>query len=165
MIFFIDKYGFLFFSLIKHNWEPHGKKPVLKVMKGNWKKASALSALVIPPEARGEMQLLYRFLAQGEKVREEWVKEFLQALLCEYSEKELMVIGDRLPSRKSTLLAEFMKAKPRIGRRFLLSYAPELNPVENAWEYLKYHEQSNYTPATAEELGKMVQERLQALHH
>ncbi len=129
---------------------------------GNWKKVSAISALLLPPNRRHPTELLFRFLP-GQNVNKERVKEYLQALLRQYPRRKLLVIWDRLSAHVSTLVKEFILSEPRLEQDYLPAYAPELNPVEYVWQRLKYRDLANYTPATVEELYQKAQEKSNAL--
>jgi transposase len=46
---------------------------------------------------------------------------------------------------------------------FLPAYAPELNPVEQIWNYLKNREIANLCAATLAEVGDTARRRLQSM--
>ncbi|MHB1464666.1 MAG: transposase [Thermoleophilia bacterium] len=52
--------------------------------------------------------------------------------------------GDRLTAHRAKVVKEFMGASPRLDNFFLPPYAPELNPVEYLWSYLKTNSLANF---------------------
>jgi transposase len=57
---------------------------------------------------------------------------------------KLLVIWDGLPAHRSRLVREWMEAQEGdVVAARLPAYAPELNPVESIWAYLKQHELPN----------------------
>ena len=86
-------------------------------------------------------------------IRSEQVIEFLRHLLRHIPGK-LLVIWDGLQSHRSKLVKEFVATtNGRLELERLPAYAPELNPVEYIWGYMKHHELPNFCPKTFGELG------------
>lgn len=80
------------------------------------------------------------------------VVEFLTHLLRHIGGK-LLVIWDGLRQHGSRLVRDFVLAqKGRITLEVLPAYAPELNPTEYIWGYLKQHELPNLC---AKNLGEL----------
>lgn len=78
---------------------------------------------------------------------------FLRHLLRHVPGK-ILVIWDGLRSHRSKLVRSFVAIKKkRLELEFLPAYAPELNPVEYIWGYMKHHELPNFCPKTFGELG------------
>ena len=78
--------------------------------------------------------------------------EFLQHLM-RHLRRLLLVIWDGLPAHRSALVRAFVAAQGRrLTLEWLPAYAPELNPVEHIWSYLKQHELPNFCPR---ELGEL----------
>ena len=51
---------------------------------------------------------------------------------------KLTIIWDGLPAHRSRVVREFVTSQgPRLQLEWLPAYAPELNPIENVWEYLR----------------------------
>ena len=53
------------------------------------------------------------------------------------------------------------------GERFVIewlpAYAPDLNPVEMIWSYLKYDHMANFVPRDVHEVGRVVRGHLEKL--
>ena len=72
--------------------------------------------------------------------------EFLQHLL-RHLRRPLLVIWDGLPGHRSHAVRDFVATQGTgLTLEFLPGYAPELNPVEHIWCYLKRHEIPNLCP-------------------
>jgi transposase len=72
--------------------------------------------------------------------------EFLRHLL-RHLRRPLLVIWDGLPGHRSHAVRDFVATQgTRLTLEFLPGYAPELNPVEHIWCYLKRHEIPNLCP-------------------
>jgi transposase len=86
-------------------------------------------------------------------IRSPQVVEFLSHLLRHIPGK-LLVIWDGLKCHRSRLTWDFIREQQgRIWLEFLPAYAPELNPVEYLWGYLKHHELPNFCPKNFGELS------------
>ena len=69
--------------------------------------------------------------------------EFLKHLL-RYVPGDILLIWDRLPAHRSLVTQEFIRDQQgRLTVEYLPPYAPELNPVENVWQYLRQNFLSN----------------------
>ena len=72
------------------------------------------------------------------------IVEFLKALQTTIG-KKLLIIWDGLQAHRSKLVRAHVEAqRGRILLERLPAYAPEMNPVECIWGYLKHHAMPNY---------------------
>jgi transposase len=89
-----------------------------------------------------------------ETIRGEHVIVFLQHLL-RYLAGDLLIVWDGLPAHRSRLMNEYLRSlHGRILVERLPAYAPELNPVEYLWAYLKHHALPNVCPKDLWQLGE-----------
>ena len=61
---------------------------------------------------------------------------------------KVIVIWDDGPMHKGEPIREVLRQFPRLTLEPLPAYAPDLNPVEQLWNYLKYTELPNFAPRT-----------------
>jgi transposase len=130
---FIDESGFCESGVVRHTWAPRGKTPVLRTKGRSWKRMSAIGALAY--RADGLRSRLFLHLKRGPVLAEDFV-HFLQHLSRHLSGR-VVVIWDRLNGHRSVLVREWSAANQRFELNFLPAYAPELNPVEALWSWLK----------------------------
>ena len=135
-------------------WAPVGQTPVIR-RKLSYDHLSAISMT-------GELYLA----VQDRSYRSSDVIEFLRQLLAEIAGK-LLVIWDGAPIHRSRAVREFLSqgAARRIQLERLPGYAPELNPDEGVWRYLKRVELKNVVCADLTELARQfwtAVERLRA---
>ncbi|MGC9214969.1 transposase, partial [Athalassotoga sp.] len=127
---------------------PVGETPILKV-KLTKDHLSSISALGIDGELLIEVQ---------EKAYDsEDVVRFLENML-EAVEGKITIIWDNSPIHKSKKIKEFLKsgAAKRIHLEALPGYAPELNPTEGIWNWLKKVELKNRCFSDIESLKQGV---------
>ncbi len=81
---------------------------------------------------------------QNHSVKGPDVVRFLKHLLAHIPGK-ILVIWDNLPAHKGQAVKDFLaqEAAQRLTLKALPSYAPELNPEEGIWRFLKYVELKN----------------------
>jgi transposase len=95
----------------------------------------------------------FYFRLYNGSIRTAQVIEFLKVLHKTIG-KKLLIIWDRLMAHRSRLVREHIEAqRGRIALEFLPAYAPEMNPVECVWGYLKHHAMPNYC---ARDLGDLA---------
>lgn len=130
---FIDESGFCESGVVRHTWAPRGKTPVLRTKGRSWKRMSAIGALAY--RADGSRSRLFLHLKRGPVLAEDFVR-FLEHL-SRHLNGRVVVIWDRLNGHRSVLVREWTADRQRFEVRFLPAYAPELNPVEALWSWLK----------------------------
>ena len=132
---FVDESGFRPLPAVVRRYAPVGQTPVLREWL-TWDHLSAISAITPTGELYLEMQ--DRAFKGPDVVR------FLEHLLSQIPGK-LLVVWDGLPVHRSRVVKEFLAggAAEWIWLEALPAYAPELNPDEGIWRYLKRVELRN----------------------
>jgi transposase len=103
----------------------------------------------------------FRFFAGA--VKSEQIIEFLGALKQQIRGK-LLIVWDGVGTHKSRKLRQWLEQQGgRIAIAFLPPYAPELNPVEAIWAYLKKHEIANLCPKDLAEVSDFARRRLKSM--
>lgn len=153
-LLFVDESGFSQKPTVLRTWAPRGQTPVLRYC-FNWKRLSAISA--ITPEG-----YLYLLLREG-TIKSEQVIEFLRYLLRTRKGK-LLIVWDGAPIHRSNVVKAFLrKRRRRLTVESLPSYAPELNPDEHVWAYLKYVGLANFCPRYLSDLRNEIQRHVRRL--
>ena len=108
-------------------WAPKGCTPVLQYS-FNWKQLSLIAGVTF-------WRFYFRFFAGSIKAPQ--LVMFLQALIQQIRGK-LLIIWDGLPAHRSRYVRTYVES---LGGRLVLerlpAYAPELNPVEYLFGYVK----------------------------
>ena len=91
---------------------------------------------------------------------------FLKHLLRQIAGK-LLIIWDGLPAHRGQAIKDFLRAgaTQRIHLEQLPGYAPDLNPTEGIWQYLKYVEMKNLCCHTLQELRYELRKAIARLRH
>lgn len=131
----VDESGFYLLPAVASTWAPVGKTPILR-SKLSREHLSAISGITLEGE-------LYLMMKEG-SFKGPDVVQFLQGLLEEIPGK-VLVIWDGAPIHRSKVVKEFLAqgAAQRLHLEPLPAYAPELNPDEGIWRYLKRVELRN----------------------
>lgn len=88
--------------------------------------------------------LLFSLLRRG-SIKAVQIVEFLRALKATIGSK-LLIISDGLRAHRSRLVWQYVESqRGATALEFLLPHAPELNPVEHIWGYLKSHAMLNFS--------------------
>jgi len=159
---FIDETGFLLAPLVRRTWAPRPETPILRHRTRHHRRVSAIGAVSISP--RRHRLGWYLHFHQDRAIRQEQVIEFLRDLLRHVTGK-IIVIWDRLSSHRSKLLRQWLRRCRRLHLEYLPAYAPELNPNEYGWAYLKENPLANYCPADVDELHATVAAASQEVAH
>ena len=138
-IVFIDESGMLMAPLVRRSWSLRGHTPLLRQRGGTHQKVSAIAALCIAPR-RDRLTLYFRLHADA-NVNAERAMNFLEHLQRQLR-TPIVLIWDSFQAHKGELLRECVP--PHSAHlAYLPPYAPELNPVEYLWAYLKTNPLAN----------------------
>lgn len=138
-------------------WAPCGQTPILRVPLTH-DHLSAISG--ITRDGRLVMQ------TQDHAYRSPDVVRFLRLLLRKIRGK-LLVIWDGAPIHRGQPIKEFLRngAAKRLHLEQLPGYAPELNPAEGIWNYLKRVELANLCCHDLSELALALRRAKERLRH
>lgn len=94
------------------------------------------------------------------------IVRFLRHLL-RHIDGKLLVIWDGLPAHRSRAVKDFLRegATRRLHLEQLPGYAPELNPAEGVWHYLKNVEMKNLCCHDLQELRDELRRAIERLRH
>ena len=126
--------------LVRRSWSPRGRTPVLTQRTRSHQKVSVIAALCVAPDKKPPR--LYFRLHPDANINATSVREFLSHLLKQ-RRQPLMLVWDRLLAHRARTVQGFIQNHPRLHSDFLPAYAPELNPVEYLWSYLKMNPMAN----------------------
>lgn len=135
--------------LVRRTWSPRGVTPVLHQQGRSREKVTMVGALSISPKRR-HIGLYYALLPGG-NFDTDAAEGFLTAL-ARHLRGPIIVIWDQLGAHKAVARRPSIVAKPRIRFVLLPPYAPELDPVEFWWSYLKTNPLANFAPHDVDEL-------------
>ena len=127
---FSDEAGFQLLSGVVRTYAPRGQTPVLSVPL-SYDRLSVMGAI----SNAGD----FLTWTQDHPVKGPHLVRFLKHVLAHIS-GEILLVWDGLPAHRSQSVKDFL-ATPAAKRLTLLQlppYAPELNPQEGIWRYLKW---------------------------
>lgn len=154
---FIDEAGFYLLAAALRTYAPRGQTPILRFPLSR-DHLSAVSA--ITPNGK-----LYSMVQEAAFDGVTLVR-FLRHLLRHIPGK-LLIIWDGLPAHRSRAIKDFLSqgAAKRIHLEQLPSYAPDLNPDEGIWRYLKYVEMKNLCCKDLNQLRHELHKAIARLRH
>lgn len=134
--------------LVRRSWAPRGQTPILYQRTRSHRKVSVIAALCITPK-RDRIHLYFR-LHSDANINALRVSDFLTTLKSQLKRRMVLVWDRFLPHRAKAVQSVILKR--HIHSYFLPPYAPELNPVEHVWGYLKINSMANLTAVDVEAL-------------
>jgi transposase len=149
---FVDESGLSERPTRIRTWAPVGQTPVVQ-FHFNWKQLSLIAGLT-------RFQCYFR-LHEG-AISSEQVIEFLHALGRQIRQP-VLIIWDGLKAHRSWMVRDYVDSmNGAIHLESLPAYAPELNPVEYLWAWLKRHALANFCPNNLTELAIAARNRLKS---
>jgi hypothetical protein len=157
---FLDESGFLMMPLVRRTWAPRGHTPLLRHRTNTYRKVSAIADLVVSPD-RDRVQLFFRLHPQA-NINAGSVLSFLKPL-SRHFQCPIFLLWDRFMPHRARLVQNYISKKKDWSSEFLPPYAPELNPSENVWCYLKTNSMANEALYELDNLTKSARRHSRAL--
>jgi transposase len=154
-IVFIDESGFRLLPGMVRTYAPRGQTPVLDVPL-SYEHLSVIGAVTLDGEI---FSWIYEHSIKGPDV-----VRFLKHLLVQLPGR-ILVVWDNLKAHMSQPVKDFLAqgGTKRLTLQALPAYAPELNPQEGVWRYLKYVELKNVICHNLSELRLEVRRAIERL--
>lgn len=159
---FIDESGALLTPLVRRTLAPKGQTPILVHPARHRQKVSLIGALTLSPKAQ-RLGLYFSSLI-NDSYDSFTVAWFLRELL-KHLRGPVIVVWDRGTVHKGPDIRQLLSDFPRLSLELLPPYAPELNPVEQMWGYVKWDRLSNYVPRDTKELEQRLFEEIHMCRH
>jgi len=142
-IVFVDEAGFMLASLLRRTWAPRGCTPVVRISEPH-ERISVIGAITISPERR-HFCFYFQLSADNTNFRGESMVQFI-----EYVRRRvpgpITLLWDQILFHRAKPVPDYLATHRSVVVEPFPPYAPELNPVDNVWSYVKYNRLPNYTP-------------------
>ena len=149
---FVDESGVSERPTRVRTWALKGETPLVQ-FHFNWHQLSLIAGMHFSGMC---------FRLHDGSIAKEQVVEFLKALLAQLR-CSLLIIWDSSRPHRSQLVRDYvLSTDGRIKLHFLPGYAPELNPVEFLWGWLKRHALANFCPDSLTELQHTTRSKLRS---
>ena len=131
---YLDEVGFSLKGVRRRTWSTKGVTPLV-TLPANWEKLSTIGA--ITSDGR-----FFQHTKSG-AIRSTDVIQFFQHLLRQI-QGEIVVVLDNAGIHRAKVTQAFVELHERLSLVFLPPYAPELNPIELVWAYVKRNVLGNF---------------------
>jgi transposase len=153
----IDESGMLLSPLVRRTLAPKGQTPILLHKAKDREKVSLFAALSISPK-RQHLGLYFSSLANDSF--DNSTVAFMLRQLLKHLRGHVLVVWDRGAMHRGPDIRKLLDDYPRLKLEPLPAYAPELNPVEQVWRYLKWTRLCNFAPKDLSHLDQVVFQEL-----
>jgi transposase len=150
---FIDEGGFMMQPLVRRAYARAGHTLVQRVADKHGR-ISAIGAILISPR-RDCVRLQYGLLANNVNFRGPAVAQFLRTLHADLA-APMTVFLDQIPIHDCSAVDEYLATASDVVVEPFPPYAPELNPADGIWRYIKYGRLANYCPPDLSVLRRKV---------
>lgn len=129
--------------VVVKTWAPRAHTPIIKQKTRSHKKITVVGAICATPSLR-RIKFYFR-LHPDKNLKAKDCVEFLRQLE-QNIHTPIMILWDRLPVHRSKTVQRFIHEHPRMSSDYFPPYAPDLNPIEYSWGYLKTKPLRNFAP-------------------
>ncbi len=155
MLYFQDESGVSLTPVLGRTWAKKGETPKVMVTanRGGFCVTSAISPVG---------KLIFRI--EKEKVNADKHIEFLKQIMKNHPNRKIIVVEDRSPVHRAKKVNNFVEEnKNKIAIYYIPPYAPELNPDEHVWKYLKAYQLKTHQAKNTDELRGLVKRKMQSI--
>lgn len=153
----IDETGLFLNPVVRRTWSLIGQTPTLDSDGGQRHKVSVIGGVSVSPTAQ-RLGLYFATEPDGFFTAEKIVP-FLRDLL-KHLRGNVIVVWDRGNNHRGPIIRAFLKKNRRLHLEMLPPWAPDHNPMEFVWSWLKFGQLANFTPEDIPELDDRVIDRL-----
>lgn len=152
-IVFIDEAGFMLAPTLRRTWAPRGCTPIVRIADPHGR-ISAIGAISISPHHR-RFCFYFHLLADNANFRGPSLVAFLDDLRRKIR-GPITLLWDEIPIHRARIVRRFLHQHRTIVVEEFPPFAPELNPVDYAWSYVKYSRLANYTPPNLDVIRRRI---------
>lgn len=156
----IDESGLLLAPLVRRTLARRGQTPILRQRARQRDKVSVAGALWVSPQ-RDRLGLLAMTLVND--YFDGAASATFLGMVAESLAGAAVVIWDQGAMHKGPPIRAVLAQHRRLHLEALPPYAPELNPVEQVWKWLKYDQLCNFAAADAGQLEREAIAHLRAI--
>ena len=138
---------------VHRTWAPKGRTPAYRHRMDSYRKVSGIGSISLSPRRRKPG--LYLGLHAGKNITQKETLRFLSHL-SRHIRRWIVLLWDRSPVHRGKEVQRFIKSHRRFILEWLPAYAPDLNPVDYLWGYIKYHRMPNHGIADANKLRDRI---------
>jgi putative transposase len=158
-IVFIDEAGFMLEPLARKTWARRGHTPVIQIADNPHNRLSVIGAMAIKMVKPRQFSFLFHLSQDNTNFHGHSIVPFLDNMYKTLSGR-INLVWDSIKIHTAEPVNIFFALHPAIKVFFFPPYAPELNPVDNIWGYIKYNCLANFCPHNLTELRKHVRAEL-----
>jgi len=157
---FVDEAGFMLQPTLRKTFAPRGSRPVTRVSDPHGRISTACAITVSPKRKR--LNLYFRLLPDNTNFTGHSIASFLKYVHQELR-SPLTMIWDSIPIHSADPVRRYLRSQREIVLEIIPEYAPELNPADGVWSYIKYGRLANFAPHDLSILRKQVTKELKEL--
>ncbi len=159
-LIFVDEAGFMLEPTVRRTYAPCGKTPITRIANPH-SRISVIGAIVIGP-TQEKIDLLYDLLPDNLNYQGPTVVQFLRTLRSKIT-GAMTIVWDRIPIHECEVVGEYLAEDQNIVAELLPAHAPELNPADGIWRYVKYGRLPNYAPTDLHAMRSKITEEFNRL--
>ncbi|MGD0769725.1 MAG: IS630 family transposase [Tepidisphaeraceae bacterium] len=157
---FVDEAGFMLQPTLRKTFAPRGSRPVTRVSDPHGR-ISTVCAMAVSPK-RKRLNLYFRLLPDNTNFTGHSIASFLKYVHQELR-SPITVIWDSIPIHSADPVRRYLRSQREVVLEMIPEYAPELNPADGVWSYIKYGRLANFAPHDLSTLRKQVTKELKEL--
>jgi transposase len=139
---FVDEAGFMLEPTVRRTFAPCGKTPRIRIADPHGR-ISVIGGIAVSPD-RKSVGFTHEMLEDNANYHGQTVARFLRSLRADLP-GPWTLIWDKIPIHHGEPVRELIEEDELVSETFPL-HAPELNPVDRVWGYVKYNRIPNFAP-------------------
>ena len=152
-VVFIDEAGFMLNPLVRRTWAPRGKTPVIQVFKPH-ERISVVGAMTLALRTK-RFGFQFHLLPDNANFCGEDIVDFIKGIRRKLR-GNITLLWDMIEIHRAKPVMNCVAKHQTVRLEYFPPYAPELNPVDQVWSYVKYGRLANYCPDSLTELRERI---------
>jgi transposase len=152
-VVFVDESGFMLAPVVRRTWALCGCTPVVKIAEPH-ERISVIGAISIS-QGRRRFDFCFRLLEDNANFHGASLVQFLEDLRGKIR-GAITLLWDEIPIHRSKPVIDYLRRHRTIVAEALPPYAPELNPVDYVWSYVKWGRLPNHASPDLIELRRRI---------
>jgi transposase len=157
---FVDESGFMLAPTIRRTYSPRGSTPVCTVTNPH-SKIAVIGAMTISPERR-HFGFHFQLSEDNLNFRGSAVAHFIAEVQRKVPHP-IVLLWDGMPIHRANPVLEYLNRHRTIVVEMFPPHAPDLNPVDKIWFYVKFDRLPNFTPPDLADLRVHITEEFRRL--
>ena len=139
--------------LVRRTWASRGETPVIKISKPH-ERISVIGAMTLKLDTN-RFGFQFHLLHDNANFHGKGIVDFIESVRRRL-QGNITILWDIIEIHRAKPVTDYLAKHKTVRIEYFPPYAPELNPVDQIWSYVKYGRLANYCPYNITEIREPI---------